>query len=76
MQALLARGCGSAEEHTILLCNLLLGFGHDVYVAYGADGDGSHSWIIELQKQAGGSAKVVFWDELNATRIKADHPRV
>ena len=46
MQAFLARGCGDSEDHAVLLCNLLLGFGLDVYVCVGTNGEGSHAWVL------------------------------
>ena len=47
MQSFLARGCGDAEDHAVLLCNLLIGFGLDAYVAVGTNGEGSHAWVVE-----------------------------
>lgn len=47
MQAFLARGCGDSEDHAVLLCNLLTGFGLDVYVVVGTNGEGSHAWVMQ-----------------------------
>lgn len=55
MQAFLARGCGDSEDHAVLLCNLLLGFGLDVNVAVGTNGEGSHAWVLQRQAQVSAS---------------------
>ena len=44
MQAFLTRGCGDVEDHAVLLCNLLLGFGLDAYVCIGTNSEGAHAW--------------------------------
>jgi centrosomal protein CEP76 len=46
MQAFLSRGCGDCEDHAVLLCNLLIGFGLDCYVCVGTNGEGSHAWVL------------------------------
>lgn len=76
MQAFLARGCGDAEDHAVLLCNLLIGFGLDAYVAVGTNGEGSHAWVVERQSQAGGKHKIQFWESLHGTKMMSDDPRV
>jgi centrosomal protein CEP76 len=52
MQAFLARGCGDSEDHAVLLCNLLIGFGLDAYVCVGTNGEGSHAWVLQRQMRA------------------------
>jgi len=50
MSSFLARGCGDSEDHedhAVLLCNLLLGFGLDTYVCVGTNGEGSHAWVMQ-----------------------------
>jgi len=52
MQTFLARGSGGTEDHAVLLCNLLLGLGLDVYLCIGTDGDGSTMWVLEMEQPA------------------------
>jgi centrosomal protein CEP76 len=59
----------------VLLCNLLLGFGLDAYVAIGTNSEGSHAWVL-TRRQAGGKAKVDFWESLTGTKMDSDDPRV
>jgi centrosomal protein CEP76 len=40
------QGCGDSEDHAVLLCNLLLGFGLDAYVIVGTNSEGSHAWVL------------------------------
>jgi centrosomal protein CEP76 len=37
---------GDVEDHCTLLCNILLGFGLDAYVAIGISINGPHCWVI------------------------------
>jgi centrosomal protein CEP76 len=69
------KGCGDSEDHAVLLCNLLLGFGLDAYVAIGTNSEGSHAWVL-TRRQAGGKAKVDFWESLTGTKMDSDDPRV
>eukprot|EP01112_Ceratiomyxa_fruticulosa_P014986 TRINITY_DN4355_c0_g1_i2.p1 TRINITY_DN4355_c0_g1~~TRINITY_DN4355_c0_g1_i2.p1 ORF type:complete len:624 (-),score=98.42 TRINITY_DN4355_c0_g1_i2:51-1922(-) len=64
----LAKGKGTVEDHAILLCCLLLGFGLDAYVAIGTDDVGAHVWVIT--KVQDGS--VVFWESLTGVRYTQD----
>lgn len=81
MQSFLARGCGDSEDHAVLLCNLLIGFGLDCYVCVGTNGEGSHAWVLQRQclpavqgqKQ---KPKVVFWESLTGQKMAIDDPRV
>jgi hypothetical protein len=43
---LLTRGAGAKEEHALLLCALLLGFGLDAYVAVGKDASAGAAWVV------------------------------
>ena len=52
MHSLLSKGAGDIEDHAVLLCNLLLGFGLDVYVCIGAHGDGVHFWVMQIEHKA------------------------
>jgi len=42
----MARACGDSEDHAVLLCNLLLGFGLDAFVIVGINSEGSHAWVM------------------------------
>ena len=42
----LTRGAGAKEEHALLLCALLLGFGLDAYVAVGKDAGAGAAWVV------------------------------
>lgn len=65
MQAFLARGCGDSEDHAVLLCNLLLGFGLEAYVCIGTNSEGSHAWVLtKTLVDASGKKKVHFWESL------------
>lgn len=59
----------------MLLCNLLLGFGLDAYVAIGTNSEGSHAWVL-TRRLAGGKHKVDFWESLTGTKMDSDDPRV
>lgn len=77
----MARGCGDAEDHAVLLCNLLIGFGLDAFVAVGTNGEGSHAWVLERQSVAGkdaqgGKHKIIFWESLHGQKMMSDDPRV
>jgi len=81
MQSFLARGCGDSEDHAVLLCNLLIGFGLDTYVCVGTNGEGSHAWVMQRQSlpsQNGSKQKpkVVFWESLTGQKMGVDDPRV
>jgi centrosomal protein CEP76 len=81
MQAFLARGCGDSEDHAVLLCNLLIGFGLDAYVVVGTNGEGSHAWVLQRQMLASPSGvkpkpKVIFWESLTGQKMEVDDPRV
>lgn len=53
------------EDHVLLLCNLLLGFGLAAYVSIGTKGKGvAHSWVTTISPKG----EVVFWESLTAQR--------
>lgn len=76
----LSLGSGDCEDHAILLCSLLLGFGLDAYVCVGTvrEPSGSvrdHVWVITRSRRSGGSSssstskpRVVFWETLTGQR--------
>ena len=60
------------EDHAILLCSLLLGFGLDAYVVCGiyfqiyysgSTGDGPHFWVL-TSSGLGEKAVNTFWESL------------
>ncbi len=66
---------GDVEDHAILLCSMLLGWGMDAWVAYGTiyDSDGKkehkgqslfrpHYWVVTLDDLHDG--RLVFWESL------------
>ena len=63
-------GRGDCEDHAVLLCGLLIGYGIDAYVCLGASGDGPHAWVLSRGNN------LVFWESLTGQRIPVDDPRV
>ena len=64
--ATLAVRHGDAEEHAVLLCSLLLGFGLDAYVCLGTDhARGSHVWVMTVA-----DGVVTFWESLTGQRFR------
>ena len=51
---------GDVENHSILLCSLLLGFGLNAFVALGTDKNGSYAWVVTLDARQ----RPTFWDAL------------
>ena len=76
MQSFLARGCGDSEDHAVLLCNLLLGFGLEAYVGVGTNSEGSHAWVLTRNALGEGRKKVQFWEALTGQKLEQDDPRV
>lgn len=81
MQSFLARGCGDSEDHAVLLCNLLIGYGLDAFVCYGTNGEGSHAWVMQRQILAATQGvrqkpKIIFWESLTGQKMAYDDPRV
>nr|XP_061800611.1 centrosomal protein of 76 kDa-like isoform X1 [Nerophis lumbriciformis] len=63
--AFLCRGKGDCEDHSTLLCSLLLGFGLDAYVCVGTKAKGTpHTWVLTQ----GTDGSVTFWESLTARR--------
>ena len=64
LNAVLARRWGDVEDHTFLLCSLLLGFGLDAYIASGTNTPGGeHMVVVTLQR-----GQVVLWDAVTGHR--------
>jgi centrosomal protein CEP76 len=71
----LSLGSGDCEDHAILLCSLLIGFGLDAYVCVGtvrepSGGVRDHVWVITRSRRGGSASKprVVFWETLTGQR--------
>lgn len=77
IQAFLARGCGDSEDHAVLLCNLLLGFGLEAYVCVGTNMEGSHTWVMTFDYSEGGKRpKITIWESLTGQKFKLGDPRI
>ncbi len=65
---------GDCEDHAVLLCSLLLGFGLDAYVCIGTvidnnENERDHLWVLTRSSGRGKSSKrVVFWESLTGQR--------
>lgn len=58
---------GDYEDHSVLLCSLLLGFGLDAYVCLGTSKkEQPCSWVMTIGRQK----QVMFWNSLTAARYK------
>ncbi|KAK2191243.1 hypothetical protein NP493_55g07029 [Ridgeia piscesae] len=65
MHAFLCRNKGDCEDHAVLLCCLLLGFGLDAFVCVGTKGRGAtHSWVVTISSDL----EVTFWESLTGHR--------
>lgn len=67
---------GDVEDHSILLCNLLLGFGLDAYVAIGISINGPHVWVITRSKIENNKYTSIFWESLTGQRVSVEDPKV
>ena len=66
LHTFLVKNCGDSENHSILLCNLLLGFGLDAYVCVGTKlKNQPHTWVVTLSHDC---KEVVFWESLTGNR--------
>ncbi|CAL1548119.1 unnamed protein product [Lymnaea stagnalis] len=64
--AFLCQNRGDCEDHAVLLCSLLLGFGLDAYVCVGTKLKGSvHTWVMTV----GAEGIITFWESLNGHRF-------
>ncbi|XP_074644636.1 centrosomal protein of 76 kDa-like [Tubulanus polymorphus] len=65
MHASLCRNKGDSEDHAVLLCSLLLGFGLDAYVCVGTKAKGvPHSWVMTRAPDG----LTTFWECLTGHR--------
>lgn len=85
MQSFLARGSGGMEDHAVLLCNILLGFGLDAYLCIGTDGEGCRVWVMHVDEETqqpkfgtygDAQTQVYFWETQTGQRLSVDDPRV
>lgn len=61
----LCKNRGDCEDHSVLLCNLLLGFGLNAYVCVGTKVKGAaHTWVATI----GPDGLVTFWESLTGHR--------
>ena len=67
---------GDVEDHVVLLCNLLLGFGLDAYVASGFAVNGPHLWVLTRNKINSTNYQVTFWESLTGQRISVEDPKI
>ena len=55
----------SCEDHCVLLCSLLLGFGLDAYICVGSKVKGvGHTWVMTLSYDG----SVTFWESITGQR--------
>lgn len=60
--ALIFQDC---EDHALLLCSLLIGFGLNAYVCVGTKAKGAmHTWVVTI----GPDGNTTFWESLTAHR--------
>ncbi|XP_064610638.1 centrosomal protein of 76 kDa-like isoform X2 [Liolophura sinensis] len=65
MHAFLCRSKGGCEDHALLLCSLLLGFGLEAYVCVGTKSKSSvHTWVMTISSDG----LVTFWESLTGHR--------
>lgn len=65
LHAFLCKGKGDCEDHAVLLCSLLLGFGLNAFVCVGTKGKGAaHTWVMTISPEG----EVTFWESLTAHR--------
>lgn len=67
LHTFLAINKGDSENHAILLCNILLGFGLDSYVCLGTKlkTNTPHAWVATVSDNY---REVVFWESLTGNR--------
>ena len=66
LHTFLAKSRGDSENHSILLCNLLLGFGLNAYVCIGTKTKNqSHAWVVTISVD---NEEVIFWESLTGNR--------
>ncbi|XP_071495438.1 centrosomal protein of 76 kDa-like [Diadema antillarum] len=65
VHAFVCKNKGDCEDHAVLLCSLLLGFGLNAFICVGTKGRGqAHSWVMT----SGADGLVTFWESLTCQR--------
>ena len=65
MHTFLACSRGDCEDHAVLLCSLLLGFGLDAYICVGTKSKGAaHAWVMTINTEG----LITFWESLTGHR--------
>ncbi|XP_033119568.1 centrosomal protein of 76 kDa-like [Anneissia japonica] len=65
MHTFFCKNKGDCEDHAVLLCNLLLGFGLDAYVCVGTKAKNvPHTWVMSISPDG----VVMFWESLTGHR--------
>eukprot|EP00818_Percolomonas_sp_WS_P007327 CAMPEP_0117438002 /NCGR_PEP_ID=MMETSP0759-20121206/1823_1 /TAXON_ID=63605 /ORGANISM="Percolomonas cosmopolitus, Strain WS" /LENGTH=620 /DNA_ID=CAMNT_0005229669 /DNA_START=104 /DNA_END=1963 /DNA_ORIENTATION=- len=62
----LSKKKGDFENHAILLCSLLLGFGMDAYVCVGTDQKAGRLWVMTRSPDG----EITFWESVTGARYK------
>jgi centrosomal protein CEP76 len=66
MHTFLVKNCGNSDNHSILLCSLLLGYGLDAYVCLGTKSKNHpHSWVVTISFDF---KEIIFWESLTGNR--------
>lgn len=79
LHSFVAEGRGSVQDHSSLLCSLLLGFGLDAFVCVGSCSDGAHCWVVTrtIENMASGQKmQVYFWESLTGAKYSQNDPKV
>jgi centrosomal protein CEP76 len=67
LHTLLSVKKGDVEDHCLLLCSLLLGYGLEAYVSVGEKARGlAHCWVTTI----GSEGAVTFWESLTGQRYR------
>ena len=64
MFTFVARKCGDAAEHALLLCGSLLGYGMNAYVCQGEGPNGKHTWVLTR-----GAKRTLLWESISGLRL-------
>jgi centrosomal protein CEP76 len=71
--ATLAKNRGDVQDHALLLCSLLLGFGLDAFTCVGIDLNGEFAmWV--LTRDESNPSQVCFWDSVTGLRYTVMAP--
>jgi len=62
---ILCRKIGTVQDHAVLLCSLLLGFGCDAYICVGTDFKGETVWVATME-----GSEALFWESVSCLRYE------